>query len=255
MGLVTVRALILHATPYSETSKILRLYTEERGLRSVIAKGAQRPKSRYGGILEPFTEGAATFFLKENRDLHTLSGFELRRSRQALGRSLLGFAGASLLAELILRAGTEEPQPALFHAAVDALDAIAAAETDAVRERAVLAGAWRIVAELGFEPQLNACVTCTREIGPAEDVRFDAVAGGVACTRCRPMGRLLYAATRTEVRAMLSGDEPGALFSPGTHRALLRAFLNAQVAHDRPFRALEMYLQVPAGAEASDPDE
>ena len=90
---------------------MLRLFTLEHGVRSVMAKGALRPKSRYGGVLEPFTEGTATFYLKEGRDLHTLSGFDLLRSRQALGRSLVGFAGASLLAEIVMRTGTEEAHP------------------------------------------------------------------------------------------------------------------------------------------------
>src|SRR3712207_3793122 len=124
MALVTTRALVLQAFPYSETSKVLRLYTWDHGLRSVIAKGALRPRSRYGGVLEPFTEGSATFYLKEGRDLHTLSGFDLVRSRQALGRSLTGFAGASLLAEVVIRVGTEEPHAEMYHALAEAWDAI-----------------------------------------------------------------------------------------------------------------------------------
>jgi DNA repair protein RecO (recombination protein O) len=241
--LVSVRALVLQAMPYSETSRILRLYTEALGLRSVIAKGARRPKSRFGGVLEPFTEGVAAFFLRDGRDLHTLSGFDLVRSRQALGRSLVGFAGASVLAEIVLRAGTEEPHPEVYHALVDALDLIAAAPDDASREYAALAGAWRLIAHLGFEPQLEACVVCGREIADEEPVRFDAVAGGVACTRCRPVGRVLDRATRAEVRGMLAGVEAAAPGRPRTHRALLKAFVEAQIAIDRPLRSFELFVE------------
>ena len=53
--LVEDRALILQAYPYGETSRILKLLCESHGLRTVIAKGARRPKSRFGGLLEPFT--------------------------------------------------------------------------------------------------------------------------------------------------------------------------------------------------------
>ncbi|HEX2079059.1 MAG TPA: DNA repair protein RecO [Longimicrobium sp.] len=252
MALATTRALVLQAFPYSETSKVLRLFTLEHGLRSVLAKGALRPRSRYGGVLEPFTEGTATFYLKEGRDLHTLSGFDLVRSRQALGRSLVGFAGASLQAEVVMRTGTEEPHPALYETLAEAWDAVAGAEGPAEALAAALAGTWSLVVLLGFEPQAAVCVHCGREVGDDEPVRFDALAGGIACTRCRPAGRVLDPVSRAELRRMLTGRVPaGGVARPGTHAALLRAFLDAQLAHDRPFRSMELFLEsaaaVPGG--------
>ncbi len=244
MALVTARSLVLQAFPYSETSKVLRLYTRELGLRSVLAKGALRPRSRFGGVLEPVTEGAATFYLKEGRDLHTLSGFDLLRSRQGLGRSLSGFAGASLLAELALRAGTEEPHPEVYDALAESWDAVAAAAGAEEAERIAIAGAWTLVALVGFAPQMESCVVCGRDVPPAEPVRFDAAAGGIACTRCRPVGRLLDPETREEARLMARGVVPDGPFArPGAHRALLRAFLDAQLGQERPFRSLELFLE------------
>jgi DNA repair protein RecO (recombination protein O) len=243
--LVTTRALVLQAFPYSETSKILRLFTWDHGVRSVMAKGALRPKSRFGGVLEPFTEGSASFYLKEGRDLHTLGGFDLVRSRQALGRSLAAFAGASLLVEIALRSATEEPHPALFEALVAAWDDIAAAAAAGAdeTERAVFAGVWTVVGLLGFEPQTDVCVSCGRVLEPDEAVRFDVQGGGVACTRCRPVGRIFDPAARAELRAMVRGEPVERLGSTGVHRALLRAFLEAQLAHDRPFRSLELFVR------------
>lgn len=244
MALATTRALVLQSFPYSETSKVLRLYTLEHGLRSVIAKGALRPRSRYGGVLEPFTEGTATFYLKEGRDLHTLSGFDLIRSRQGLGRSLVGFAGASLLAEVVMRAGTEEPHPAMYETLARAWDVVAAARGPAEALAASLAGTWSVVVLLGFEPQAGACVLCGREVDDDEPVRFDAQAGGVACTGCRPAGRVLDPESRAELRRMLAGEVPeGGVARPRTQGALLRAFLEAQLGQERPFRAMELFLE------------
>jgi DNA repair protein RecO (recombination protein O) len=242
VALVSTRALVLQAYPYSETSKVLRLLTLEHGLRSVMAKGALRPRSRFGGVLEPFTEGTASFYLKEGRDLHTLSGFDLLRSRQALGRSLTAFAGASLQAELAMRTATEEPNPALYHLLVDAWDALAAATGEPAALAAALTGAWRLVAVQGFEPEAGSCVRCGRALADDEPVRFDALAGGAACAGCRRDGRVLDPATRAELRRMVAGDAPDAVARPGAHRALLKAFLEAQVAEDRPFRSLELFL-------------
>ena len=256
MALVTTRALVLQAFPYSETSKILRLFTWDHGVASVIAKGALRPKSRYGGVLEPFTEGVATFYHRPHRELHTLSGFDLVRSRQGLGRSLTGFAGASLLAEIVLRTGTEEPHPELYETLTGAWEAIAAAEDADGALAAALTGAWTLVSLLGFEPQTGNCIVCERPLVPAEPVRFDAVAGGVACTRCRPAGRLIDGATRAELRAMVRGTLPGGpLGNPGLHRALIRVWLETHIQHDRPFRSLELFLDPTAGAPAASGDD
>jgi DNA repair protein RecO (recombination protein O) len=252
VALVTTRALVLQAFPYSETSKILRLYTWDHGLASVIAKGALRPRSRYGGVLEPFTEGVATFYHRYGRDLHTLSGFDLVRSRQGLGRSLTGFAGASLLAEMVLRVGTEEAHPELYETLAAAWDAIAAAADGDGALAAALTGAWTLVSLLGYEPQTDHCIVCERPLSAAEPARFDTTAGGVACTRCRPAGRLIDPASRRELHAMVHGTVPDALANPGLHRALIRVFLATHLQHDRPFRSLELFLEQDERAAPSD---
>lgn len=243
---VATRAIVLQSFRYSESSKILRLYTMDYGLRSGIAKGALRPRSRFAGVLEAFTEGEALLYLKRGRDLHTLGGFDLLRSRQRIGTDLGAFTGASLLAELVLRFGTEEPQPELFLLLSESLDALSTDGYDGYPERTGVAvrAAWSIVGLLGFRPMTVACVHCGRGFGPGEAVRFDAEAGGAACTGCRTGGRLLDAESRGELERMASGEELEApLARPATHSALLRTFLLGQLGSDRPLRTLDLFLQ------------
>lgn len=244
MSLVDDRALILQGYPYSDTSRILKLLCETHGLRTVIAKGAMRPKSRFGGVLEPFTEGRAQFHLKEGREMHTLSGFDLLRSRQALGRNLVAFAGASLIAELALRFATTEGDAELFGLIVRGLDRLGDAnEQDA--PALALAGIWQLIARLGFEPRLDACVACGRPIGEDESTRFDVQAGGVACTLCRPQGRMVHADTRRELAAFCDGDATARASSDwGVHRALLRAFVTTHLSEERPLRSLELFTEL-----------
>src|SRR5690606_18419317 len=135
--------------PYSETSKILRLLTAAHGVQSVIARGARRPRSRYGGVLGPLTDGYATIYLRENRDLHTLSGFDLTRPRQCLGQDLVRFGAASLVAEVVLRTASEQSAPEVFSRVRTALDALEAVDGAAV-EPVALAQAWALVTVLGF---------------------------------------------------------------------------------------------------------
>ncbi len=47
-------AFVIHRMPYSETSLLVDLFTEQYGRLTVLAKGARRLKSRNRGILLPF---------------------------------------------------------------------------------------------------------------------------------------------------------------------------------------------------------
>lgn len=49
------QAYVLHTRPYLETSLLIELFTEDCGRIAVIAKGAERPKSKFKGILQSFT--------------------------------------------------------------------------------------------------------------------------------------------------------------------------------------------------------
>src|SRR5438067_602430 len=77
MALVTTPAIVLQTYRYSETSKVVRLATRDLGVQSAIAKGALRPKSRFGAGLELLSEGTAQIYFRETRELHTLGAFDL----------------------------------------------------------------------------------------------------------------------------------------------------------------------------------
>lgn len=240
MPLVTTEATILQAFPYSETSKILRLLTPGHGVQSVIAKGARRPKSRYGGILEPFTDGVASFHHREHRDLHTLSGFELGRPRQPLGRDLVRFGAASLLAEIVLRTGSQQPAPEVFEHLRASLTALEGAPEGGV-EPVALARAWSLIATLGFGPALDRCVGCGGPLDPAGELFFDYTAGGVHCGACGApagAGRVLPARARTELLGFLAGDAE-AVERTAAHWQLLARFLAYHLVDASSLRSLD----------------
>jgi len=241
MPLIRVEAIVLQSFPYSETSKILRLATRTHGVRSAIARGALRPRSRFGGILEPFTEGIATLYVKEGRDLHTLSSFDLTRTRQELGADLRRFGGASLIAELVLRAGSEEADPALFEQIRGAFTRIAQAPAEQL-DGVLLAETWALVGRLGFTPLVDACAACGRPLSEDEDAFFDYDAGGVVCPHCtrpepiRGSGRIIPAAARRVLRSLTRGR---AVYveRPAAHWALLQRFVARHLAEGATLRS------------------
>lgn len=247
MALVTTPATVLKTYEYSETSKILRLLTRDQGLCSVIAKGARRPKSRYGGLLEPFTDGVATYYTKEGREMHTLSGFELLRERQALGHELVKYAGAGLLTEIALRFAPSAPDRELFVQLGRGLDRLLSERVDA--EAAILEETWALIGQLGFAPHVERCAVCGRPPAPGEPSQFDLGGGGIICARCRsvtrePQMRNLAADVREDLARLVGVAEAGQrpLTTGRVQRGLLRDFIAYHLAEHRPlnsFRFLE----------------
>lgn len=253
--LVTTPVTILKTYDYSETSKILRCLTRDYGLRSVIAKGARRPKSRFGGLVEPFSDGVATFYLKDGRDLYTLSAFELTRERQALGHDLLRFGGAGLLTELALRFGSDSQDRRLFDRLRAGLDRLLTAPGDPAA--LVLKEAWGMISALGFRPAVGHCVSCSRELADAEGTRFELEAGGLFCLHCarrspqpgRARGLDLPPEAARELRALAAparngAPPPGPLQTGRLQRAVLREFVVHHLADDRPLNSLAFLEQL-----------
>ena len=252
MPLVATDAIVLHSFDYLESSRVLRLATRDAGVRSAIAKGARRSKSRFGGGLDLFSRGVAHLYTKPGRDLDTLAGFDDLRANVHLAADLGRFAGASAIAELTLRFSHEaEADAALFDAVDAALEAIASLPFDQTRAT-VLAGAWRIVAELGFAPAIDECADCHAQLREDDVAMFSHPAGGVLCARCSRLarGRVLPAAARAAVRGWLSGESVTLtdLAEARAHQRLLREFLGEHLTDGRPLRAFDAWANELAGS-------
>lgn len=70
--IVRTDAVVLRAFDYSETSTIATLLTRRDGVISVLARGARRPKSRFGATLQPMAYIQIVYYVKEGRTLQTL---------------------------------------------------------------------------------------------------------------------------------------------------------------------------------------
>jgi DNA repair protein RecO (recombination protein O) len=244
MTLLVTDAIVLHGFEYMETSRILRLATREGGVQSVIARGTRRPKSRWGGSLDLFTEGRAQISIRPTRELQTLTTFDAIHPRPELAMDLSRFTGASAISELTLRFAHEDVQPAVYDSLVATLDGLARSEPMRARE-IVLAGAWRLIGELGFAPALEQCSECHTPLAPDEAVRFSHRSGGALCARCARTaapGRTLPAEARRVLLGWLQGEEH--LLDDAAiraHQRLLREFLLEHLADGRALRAFDVW--------------
>lgn len=77
MPLHTVEAFILRTYPLKESDKIVSFFTRELGKCRGVARGARRPKSKFGSSLEPLSQVRVQFFEREGRDLVNLDHADL----------------------------------------------------------------------------------------------------------------------------------------------------------------------------------
>lgn len=245
MPLLVTEAIVLHAFDYLESSRIIRLLTKEAGVQSVLARGARKSRGRYGSALDLFAEGSAQLYVKPNRDLHNLAGFEISRTRGELAEDIGRFTAASTVAELALRFGGEDASPQLYDTIADVLDRIARSAPERTIEDG-LAGCWRIVSVLGFTPELSSCALCHTPLRDADEASFSHSSGGIVCPACSRLvagARKIPAEARSAIRRWLDGDESLHLSDAEarSHQRLLREFLGAHLADDRPLRAFAVW--------------
>jgi DNA repair protein RecO (recombination protein O) len=245
--LVSTPAIVLSAFRYSETSKIVRLATRVHGVQSAIAKGALRPKSRFGGALQLLSEGQAQLLMKEHRELNILAGFDLRRLHVGLAADLERYSVACALSEVMLRFAPPDPHPESFDVLQRALELL---ETSPVGVVPALGFRllWQLVSALGFAPTLDACVmdgTLLPEQGP---LPFSAREGGALCVSCAAQ----YGATqlgpedRADLLALLdaSAELPSLDARHGTaHRRLLARYIRHHLGEGAELPALEFWTQ------------
>jgi DNA repair protein RecO (recombination protein O) len=176
-------AIVLRSIRYGEADRILHLYTAQRGRVGAIAKGARRPKSRFGGRLEPFFR--LDLLLHEGRgelltvtQVATVDGYpRLRASGPALG------AGARACDAVLRLLDSAEPNPPAYNLLCRYLSLLddPAIGGEAASLQTALSFRLKLALAAGFSPELGACASC----GEAEHLAgFSGAAGGVVCASC-----------------------------------------------------------------------
>jgi len=249
MAVVSTPAIVLHAFPYGESSKIVRLATPGYGVLSAIAKGARRSKSKFGARLQPLSDGIAQIYIKPSRELQTLAEFDLEHERTALSHNVVRYGSAMALAELVLRFSPAEPHPENFALLTMLLDRLASVDAPLL-PMVSLGALWAVVGALGFAPALDHCVEDGRPIGSGA-ADFSVADGGFVCSRCagsRETARL-DAADRDMLESFVrqgngiaESDERS--LSPrhaAAHRRLLSRFIRLHVAEGGDLKALDFW--------------
>lgn len=155
-------AIVLRSMDFSDTSKIVTLYSKKFGKIKVMAKGAKRANNKFGASLQPMTYSSIVFYNKPSRDLHLLSKSEIVEPFISLhSDSEKMFIGLALIELLNMAMHDEEENPAMFELVVQAMKEMNTAEKNSIN--IFLAFQLRLCALFGFRLNLSACTRCGKE--------------------------------------------------------------------------------------------
>ncbi len=180
MPLRETEALVLRTHRLGEADKIVSLLTRQFGRLRAVAAGAQRPKSRYGGTLEPLSYIRLWIFERENRDLLRINSAELAESFFSMQKDYRVQIAAQYVAEAAERFLPErEANDRVFRLLLAVLRAIK--RTGEVNRPLVYFNYW-LLRLGGFLPDFQTCAAC----GAKLEVSGYYVVGahGLACGAC-----------------------------------------------------------------------
>ncbi|WP_162045606.1 DNA repair protein RecO [Vibrio taketomensis] len=171
------RCFVLHRRPYSESSLILDVFSEEYGRVSIMSKGARSKRSNLKGALQPFTplllKWSGSGSMKTLRQAEPIS----------LGLPLTGINlySAMYVNELIGRVlMAEVPMPGLFHDYLHALTELAQAENP---EPALRRFELALLSAMGYGVDFLHCAGTGEPIDPNMTYRYREQKGFIASVR------------------------------------------------------------------------
>ncbi|MBN1321025.1 MAG: DNA repair protein RecO, partial [Thermoleophilia bacterium] len=180
----TTEALVIGSMRYREADRIVTLYTRDRGRLGAIAKGIRRTSSKVGGRLEPFSLIRAS--LHTGHGLYTVVGAETLRTFQGVRDELFRMEEGARLFTAVrhLFPGEEGSVPA-FNLLVRGVACLAESPDAATAANMVLATRLKLLALLGYAPEMSHCAACG---GEGAVYGFSPSLGGVVCEACANVG-------------------------------------------------------------------
>jgi DNA repair protein RecO (recombination protein O) len=183
MASYKTRGIVLRRHNLGEADRIVTFLTSDRGKLRAVARGVRRIKSRQAGHLELFSE--TDLMLAEGRNLDIITSARLLIIDDRLTSDMRRLSTAYLMAEMTdALLGDAEPQADIYACLQSGLAALRAGNEPQLVE---LFFKLRMLADLGYEPQLAGCHTC-QAADPAAHYYFDPSAMALYDGDHRPVG-------------------------------------------------------------------
>lgn len=177
MKIDSFEGIILTETNYSESSKILNVLTNDRGVIGIMSKGCRNVKSKLRGVSRKLIYGTFHVYYKEN-GLSTLIGIDLINSFSKTMMDLERISFASYLLDLSYQVVRQNDDQDIFLLLRGTLLKIEEGLNPLVLSNIL---ELKLLDYLGVRPSIDACSICGSE---KAIVTLSADSGGYVCRNC-----------------------------------------------------------------------
>lgn len=177
MKIDSFEGIILTETNYSESSKILNVLTNDRGVIGIMSKGCRNVKSKLRGVSRKLIYGTFHVYYKEN-GLSTLIGVDLISSFSKTMMDLERISFASYLLDLTNQVVKQNDDQDIFLLLKDTLLKIEEGLNPLVLSNIL---ELKLLDYLGVRPSIDACSICGSD---KAIVTLSADSGGYVCKNC-----------------------------------------------------------------------
>lgn len=173
-----MQGIVIKTQDYSESHKIVTIFSNKLGKVSAIARGAKKPKSRMAAVTQPFILGE--FFVYVNSGLSTIQQGDVIDSLRLIREDIIKTAYAAYVVELTDKlTDSRILNKYLFDQLYQTLQWIGEHNEADIP---IMMFELKLYATAGIAPVLDRCVHC----GNKESLFcFSITEGGLLCAKCK----------------------------------------------------------------------
>lgn len=195
--MIKTEGIVLKEIRYKDTSKIIKVFTKEYGMISIMARGAYRPKSKIIANTQPFSYNE--YNLHKGRNFFYLNQGSIINSFYYIREKMERFAYGSYMLELVEKSLAEEEKNEklflLFRKGLIILEKL-----DKSFMKFIISYELKFISFLGYKPYLQNCVLCGNN--NMEKIKFSIENGGIICSNCFSKSHSSYLIEREEYIAL-----------------------------------------------------
>lgn len=177
LKIVKVEGIVIGEVNYSESSKILKVLTEEYGVISVMSKGCRNLKSKLRGVSSKFSYGNFNLYYKEE-GISTLVSVDIKNSFRMIMMDIEKISYATYLLDLVEQVAKHSNDKGLFSCLIECLLKINEGYDPSLLTNIL---ELKMLDFLGIRPVIDGCSVCGSD---KKIVTIDSLSGGYICQEC-----------------------------------------------------------------------
>ncbi|WDV44517.1 DNA repair protein RecO [Clostridiaceae bacterium M8S5] len=178
--LLKLEGVVLKETKYSESDKILTIFTKENGKIQGIAKGARKQKNKLFSSTQLLT--VSNFVVYRGRNMHTINQGDMIKTYSSVREDLDRLTYAMYVLQLVdASVPINEQNIKVYNLLLKTLEVLS--KTTEGYIKIILAFELKHMSFIGYKPNTKRCCECGKEV--IGEAVFSSKSGGVLCDVCK----------------------------------------------------------------------